>query len=327
MRRLQKYRLLTAFLLVVSTIPAQSRLYGEHISWESRDQATSVYLMAGITRGKANELVYAQPTDGYPVDYKLSQLVWDTRELPVMIAGFTHRRGSIAINLEGKKQLSDGNAIMDDYDWIYVNQDWTHWSYHDDTDLTEYWQWDINLNVDLWSDATRRLMLVAGYKQDRWGWESRGGSYIYSDTSSGGFRDLGGTFPPGQHIVGYEQLFRLPYLGLGFSGRVDQWRFHSRLIYSNKVYVETVDYHYLRDLIFEDNFSDGEMWACELGMEYQMQEGLSLLARFEMQDYSEVRGNTIYRDFNTGAILGQCQNCAGADNRNQTLSMGLNYLF
>jgi len=40
--------------------------------------------------------------------------------------GISARRGEITLNLEGRVGLTEGEAVMDDYDWTYVSQDWSH---------------------------------------------------------------------------------------------------------------------------------------------------------------------------------------------------------
>ena len=89
--------------------------------------------------------------------------------------------------------------------------------------------------------------------------------------------------------------------------------------------VSALDHHHLRDLTFEDNFGDGEMTAYDVSLTYQLAEGLGLLAKFDAQDYKEVRGDTTYTVSSTGASAGSCVNCAGADNSNSTWSLGLSY--
>lgn len=304
---------------------AQARLFDERATWENADRQSEAFLAVGMAEGEANELVYGQPSGGWPEDYKLSQLIWETRRLPMLSAGVSARSGSVTLNLEGRIGITDGDAVMDDYDWFYVDRDWSHWSHHEDTDVTDAWAWDISLDIELTGNEVARLAGVLGYRQELWAWESYGGSYIYS--SSGNFRDQSGSFTPGQPSISYEQQFKMPYIGLKVTGGTTDWRFHARYIYSNQVGVSAIDHHYLRDLIFEDSFSTGEMSAYEIGIEYHLGRQLGVVARYDVQDYKEVRGDTIYRDSNTGNITGYCVNCAGADNHSELWSLGLNYRF
>ncbi|MDR9437716.1 MAG: omptin family outer membrane protease, partial [Thiohalophilus sp.] len=65
----------------------------------------------------------------------------------------------------------------------------------------------------------------------------------------------------------------------------------------------------------------------EISLEYRLSRQLGIVARYDRQDYEEVRGDTVYRDANSGAITGYCTNCAGADNRSELLSIGVSYRF
>ncbi|MDZ7661336.1 omptin family outer membrane protease [Thiohalophilus sp.] len=323
---LQPFSIRTGVFLLAGLIivPAQAQLFDERANWASRDRQAEAYVSAGVAQGKANELVYGQPSS-WPTDYKLSQLIWETRQLPMLSAGVSARFGLVTLNLQGRLGITAGDAVMDDYDWVYTNRDWSHWSHHEDTDVTEAWAWDISLDFELTGSESMELAGVLGYKQELWAWESYGGSYIYS--SSGNFRDDSGSFTPGQPVISYEQRFRVPYIGLRFTGETLNWRFGARYLYSNQVDVAAIDHHYLRDLIFEDSFSPGEMSSYEISIEYRLSRQLGLLARYDVQDYAEVRGDTLYRDSNTGAVTGYCTNCAGADNRSELVSVGLSYRF
>lgn len=245
--------------------------------------------------------------------------------MPILSAGVRARSDRVTFNLRGRLGIPAGDAVMDDYDWLDVNRDWTHWSHHEDTAVIETWGWDLSLDFELTGGQSVALAGVLGYKQELWAWESYGGSYIYS--SSGNFRDNSGSFTPGQAVISYEQRFKAPYIGLKFTGESPAWRFQARYIYSNQVDVAATDHHYLRDLIFEDSFSPGEMSRYEISLEYRLDRQLRIVARYDRQEYMEVRGDTIYRDANTGAITGYCTNCAGADNRSELVSLGLNYRF
>lgn len=305
-------------------VPAQAQLFGERANWASHDRQAEAYLAVGVAQGKTNELVYGQPPS-WPTDYKLSQLIWETRQLPMLSAGVSARSGQVTLNLQGRIGITAGNAVMDDYDWQDVNRDWTDWSHHEDTDVIDAWAWDISLDFELAGSESVELAGVLGYKQELWAWESYGGSYIYS--SSGNFRDLSGSFTPGQAVIRYEQRFKAPYIGFKFIGESPGWRFQARYIYSNQVDVAATDHHYLRNLIFEDSFSPGEMSSYEISLEYRLSRQLGILARYDRQDYEEVRGDTLQQNSDTGAITGYCTNCAGADNRSELLSVGLTYRF
>lgn len=296
-------------------------------SYRYKKDKTTAYISIGQTNVKANELVYCQPISGCPVDHKLSQLIWDINNVAVLVAGlkFSFDKSS-ALNIEGKIGLVDGEGVMDDYDWQYTALDWSDWSHHEDTILSDLASLDVNLDFNLYGKEKTKLSFLVGYRKETWAWESRGGTYIYS-TIPTDYRDLSGTFTPGELVISYEQQFTMPYLGFKFETILNKWKFNIQYDYSNQVGVSSTDHHHLRNLIFIDDFEKGTMSAYKMGIGYQITKSFDVYLRYDVQDYEEVRGNTMYVDSNTGAILGVCVNCAGADNSNQTLSIGTSFVY
>ncbi len=296
-------------------------------TYRHKKNNTTVYISTGQTNVKANELVYCQPISGCPVDHKLSQLIWDTRNTTVLVAGLNAPLGkSYNLNIEGKFGITEGESVMDDYDWQYIGLDWSDWSHHEDTTLTESTSVDINLDINLYGNKKSKLSLIVGYKNESWAWESRGGTYIYS-TIPTDYRDLSGSFTPGELGISYEQRFAMPYLGFKFQTRVNKWKFNIQYDYSNQVEVSATDHHHLRNLIFEDYYEKGTMSAYKVGVGYQIIKNFDVYFRYDAQLYEEVRGNTTYIDSNTGVIIGNCVNCAGADNSANTWTIGMSYVY
>jgi outer membrane protease len=295
-------------------------------SFETKGEKTTVYMAIGQTEVKANELVYGQPST-YPTDYKLSHLIWQTRSAPVLTAGLNLSLSKYyTFNIESKFALKESKSIMDDYDWLYTNtSDWSHWSHHDDTILTESGSLDVNFDFNLLGKKKNMFQLLLGYKEELWAWKAHGGTYIYSTTSTNKFRDLSGSFTPGQEVIRYRQNFSMPYLGLKFNTKFNKWNFNLQYKYSNQVDVVATDHHVLRNLLFEDSYEKGKMSAFKMSAGYQLSKNFDLNVIYDVQVYKEVRGNTLYRNASTGAILGRCINCAGADNTSNTLSIGAMY--
>ena len=296
-------------------------------SYKYKKDKTTAYISTGQASVKANELVYCQPISGCPVNHKLSQLIWDTGNATVLVAGVNVLIDkSYSLNVEGKIGVTDGKGVMDDYDWQYFGLDWSDWSHHEDTILNELAGLDVNLDFNLYATKKSKLSLLVGYKEETWAWESRGGTYIYS-TIPTDYRDLSGSFTPGQLIISYEQQFTMPYLGLKFETQLNKWKFNIQYDYSNQVSVSASDFHHLRNLIFIDDFEKGTMSAYKMDIGYQITRNFDVYLRYDVQNYEEVRGNTTYVDSNTGAILGRCVNCAGADNSSQTWSIGASFVY
>jgi hypothetical protein len=69
------------------------------------------------------------------------------------------------------------------------------------------------------------------------------------------------------------------------------------------------------------------MSAYKIGVAYKFYSQLEGFIRYDAREYEELRGNTLYRDSNTGAIIGYCENCAGADNSSSAWSIGISYIY
>lgn len=290
---------------------------------------TTVYILTGQSNVKANELVIGQPAT-YPVDYKLSQLIWNSRNIPTISLGIsTEFEKSYNINVEGRFGIYGGDGVMDDYDWLDIGNDWSHWSHHEDTSITGLSTLDFSVDYHLFGKnkkkSANKWSLVFGYRDESWAWESRGGSYIYS--SSGILRDDIGNFTPGLAVINYEQSFEMPYLGLKYETRSSKWRFNVQYNYSNQVSVSAIDHHILRNLIFKDDFEKGVMSSYKVGIGYSFMKNFDISLRYDSYTYDEVRGNTTYIDSTTGIPFAYCLNCAGADNSNQSFAIGLSYIY
>lgn len=311
-------------LVAVLAMPAHAEMQ----LWQEQDGRSSAFIGLGSGEGEANEFVYCQPVSGCPTDYKLSQLIWKTRDIPMLSARVSHRiDNDWAFNFKGRIALTEGDAVMDDYDWVYIDMDWSHWSHHEDTEVSTAWSWDASFDYALYDQRKFSLDLIAGYRKETWGWDSYGGFYIYSDTESGGFRDTSGSFPSGAPAISYEQQYRLPYLGLNIGSHIGPIDVEVKFEYSDWVNVEATDIHHMRDLRFEDRFKTGSMSAYEFSMGHNFSDETSVILSYKKREYDEVRGGTTTYDTTTGAIDSQCTNCAGADNESTLWSLGLSRQF
>ena len=319
-----KNRLLKNIVGIILALSPLQEVFSTPYKVSNKD--STLYVSVGKTSVEANELVYCQPISGCPNDYKLSQLIWEVKDNPVLIGGFSFSRKKVRMNLELQTALTEADGVMDDFDWQYVGLDWSDWSHHEDTTLTEHNSLDLNLDYLFYGTADNAWRFLIGYRQSKWAWESRGGSYIYSTVPTD-FRDLSGFFTPGERVISYEQEFSFPYIGLKYEGDSGKWKYHFQYEYSNWVSMKATDHHFLRDLIFVDDFSNGSMSAYKVSAAYNISSGLEAYIRYDAREYEELRGSTITRDSNTGGIVGICEDCAGADNTNSTLSIGVSYTY
>jgi plasminogen activator len=212
---------------------------------------------------------------------------------------------------------------MDDYDWMSRGGDWTDWSHHENTDVTEGSILDINVEFSFVRSDIFDLKAIAGYKRDNFGWEAYGGEYTYSEN---GFRDTTGTFPEGVAVIGYEQTFTSFYFGMGFAGKFNTFELNGRFIYAPLVQAEATDYHYLRDLVTYDEGEDGDMIAFDVSGSFFITPNLAVEMGYSYQKYDTLQGDSEWHYRNEGVVY-YFADGAGMDQTSSLISLGLRYTF
>jgi len=274
-------------------------------------------LQEGHLTGEANEYVY----DG---SHTLSQLIWKIDDIHMIGAGISVKPLHwLAINGDAWFNIIDGNGTMDDYDWMVRGGDWTHWSHHENTDVTKGIIVDINVELTPFKTGPVKFSGLLGYRRDNWEWEARGGSYIYSVNS---FRDTQGTWPDDQLGITYEQIFNVPYIGISVNGDFGVFDLKARLIGSPFVHGETIDHHHLRDLVVYDDFSGGDMVAFDIAGTYSFTNHLALQMAFNYTKYDTMRGDAEYHYNDIGVVV-TYPDAAGTDLETTMLSLSFLYTF
>lgn len=273
----------------------------------------------GRLSGESIETVY---TD---TGHKLSELTWQLKDVYMLNAGVSVSPISwLTINADIWFKINDGNGTMDDYDWMIENFQYTHWSYHDDTDLTEGYMIDLNVAFAFYQHNKTTFSALLGYKRDNWEWVARGGSYVYSTYA---LYDTVGVFPAGEKGITYNQWYDVPYIGLAFQSNLTNISFSGRFIVSPYAMAGAEDTHHMRNLFFEDDFDPTTMWAVDLGARYNFTPQLALLGAFHYQRYNEAKGSTTITDQVTGARRYIGGDAAGTSHTSNLLSLSLLYNF
>ena len=250
----------------------------------------------GVVEGTASELAFYYP---YGKKFKLSELTWDLKDV---VMGGLH--GSMGIgrrfrfNLGVWSALTEGNGMMIDRDWNYPDSvsvflepndsNWTHESQHTDTTLDSGIIFDTNANVMALQAGPFSLHGIFGFKFDDWKWSARGGTYVYS---SEGFRDTTGSFPAGEKVITYEQQYLIPYLGVGANLTWPAILIESHLLYGPAVSAKDSDYHVLRGLLFEGDFTGGTYVGVGLNATWALGRHWSATLGVEYQSISEITGD------------------------------------
>jgi plasminogen activator len=283
----------------------------------------------GMLNGESGEYVY--DADGFYTGipgYKFSELKWELNDVHMLgVGGTYHANKRMRFNLDYWVNAGEQDGTMDDYDWVYVGSDWSHWSHHDNTAVTTAEKLDLNGDFTLY--ASRKsggaISALVGYRQDRFGWESSGGYGIYSDTA---YRDTLVLFSD-VPVISYEQTYRTPYIGVamqsGGRGSGRKLQFDAKLRYSQWVSGEDVDHHLLRYLRFEEEGSGGDWIEYDVSLTYLLNKRASLNIAYSAQEYDEIKASTTVTDLLTGATTLYAGDSAGLDHSSQQLTLGFSF--
>lgn len=275
---------------------------------------------AGYLTGEATEIVY-WPSVG---NHKASELTWKIDNLFMIgIDAQMKVQNWLTVNFDGWFKAFDGDGTMDDYDWQVPGLDWTDWSTHDDTDVTEASIIDLNADFAFFRTDSAAFSAIVGYKRDNFGWESYGGDYVYSVN---GFRDTAGSFPDGLLGIGYEQTYDSLYFGMGFAAYFTKFELAGRMIYSPIVQGEATDNHYLRNLVTYDDIEDGDMFAFDISGNYLINRNLSVLMAYSYQKYDTTQGDAEWQFLDEGVAYFIVDG-AGMDLTYSLFSVSLRYTF
>lgn len=276
---------------------------------------------AGYLTGESTELVYWPEVN----NHKASELTWEIDNLYMIgVNGVLEVGSRLSFNFDGWFKATDGDGSMDDYDWQLPGYEWTDWSHHEDTDVTDGSIIDVSGAFAFFKVQNAVLTGIVGYKRDNFGWEARGGDYTYS---VGGFRNYRGSFPDGALGISYEQTLESFYGGLGFSADfTNRFRLAGRLIYSPFVQGEATDYHHMRNLVVYDDFEDGDLIAFELSGTFGITEKLGLEVGFSYQSYDTMQGDGEWH-FNDEGVVAYLEDGSGMDQSSMMISTSLQYTF
>ncbi|MFH0879161.1 MAG: omptin family outer membrane protease [Lentisphaerota bacterium] len=247
---------------------------------------------AGILNGTAWETVYDNSPE-YPETkgYKVSELIWDLKDLYMGggVASVT-LLNRLHFNAGYWLPMNEGSGQMEDYDWLKFQwgSDWTDWSLSD-VDVTAAHMMDLNFSADILKFKGARLKGLVGYKEDYWEWKDHGIRHIYSTAS--GFRDDVGEddYTTG---IEYEQTFKMPYFGAGLDYAYKQFSVNAYFAYSPWVKADDRDYHVYREVLFTEDFSNGEYFGMGIKGTYAFKNGLFLSVSADQQRVPEIMGDT-----------------------------------
>jgi outer membrane protease len=317
----------TCYLLIVVPLADAQTVDKNKTEVTKINEKVSVEVYGGYLSGQSRELVFDSATG-----HKNSELFWK-------IDGAFVLGGTIAVcpvewltlKIGGWTPVKSNNT-MDDYDWLKSGEaDWSDWSNHPDTKMNRGHMINagvaarmVKFDKTSWFNSAQ-LDLLVGYRWFYMNWTSSGGTYIHS--SETGFRDDVGTFQDGVAVIAYEQWIETPYIGIGGSMNIDRWSFSGDLTGSLWSRASDRDNHYLRTILFEDNFKNMPMIGVEVKASYAMTNHLSLFGSFMYQKYFETKGSSTMNNYTTGEFSSDPGDAAGMDHYSMLFNLGLKLAF
>lgn len=292
-------------------------------------KGTKLTVSLGHSRISVNELVFGDTGDGL-----LSHLRWNA-ETPVITFSAKHDMannwtlsGSMTLNIEGDADLVNRDWLDFDGSGPFIPgsgyDDWTHYSEHSDSDLLRYIDIDVALGRDFKLNETTQVNLHGGLKYNLVELEAHGGSYVYSRNS---FRDDRGNFQDGLPIITYQQWHRAIFAGAEVLHDQGHWQFSGLLRGGVSLQPRDVDNHWLRKngqgLRFDESFESAPFAQIRLGVERQLDNGLSVFANANYQKYFEKRGDAFVSEISSGLPVQFLDDAVGADMSATTFSVGI----
>lgn len=242
---------------------------------EAGDSSFSLSGSVGLMWIKAGEYVYYGPD----TDRKLSQLDWESSNVPVF-------EGTVRIELPkrfllkaGIEVAAGGDGYMTDYDWIEPftfsdgPDDWSHRSQHDTTNLDHFWGGSLALGYRVLERDGFNLELLAGGKYRDTQWSAYGGDFIYSTK---GFRDT--VFSNPEDVIGitYRQKIPSAFVGLDAALVHGPWTLTGSAAGGLTIGAVALDNHWQRPLIFREDLDSAATLALAADVAYALTDRVSL---------------------------------------------------
>jgi len=310
--RIKIIPLFSSFLLL-SSINSFSSQYPAPENSLYRMDKLSINGALGYLGGESNEYVYTQTGE------TLSQLNWKINGVPVI-------KGEINVdflpwltaNFNGWSTTDTGKAKMDDYDWMNPAQSkWTHWSHHDDTDLNNANNLDLNLRGWFLQNQQYKVGLTGGYQTEMFDFSAKGGCYQYANGL------FSGCFPSGLTMIGYQQNFEATYLGLTGKYLMNNLELNATVKFSSWVHSSDIDEHYARNLTFTEEGIQSNFSSITVAAGYYLTYYTQFFVEGAYNQFTSGNADTVINDNNGSYFF--IKNGAGLGNTNYVLALGLKY--
>lgn len=296
-----------ALLLTLPSIASASQLFNQ----------LSISASLGYMTVNSREYVYNQATES-----KISQLNWENSGLAVIRGEANYPLMNLLdLNARGWINLDNSAALMNDYDWRIANQTApSDHSYHPNTVQHQASQYDFGLRLWFFKEEHFKFGASGGYQRSLFSFNARGGCFSYSNGANTG------CFADGTPVIGYQQTFASPYVGLIGSLFYQPFELTGIFQFSNLVSAKDLDQHYLRTLTFYDNGRNFEYYSGMITLGYYIKPQIKLFAEGAYTYYSNDHADTGMYNYSTGEYQYFSRGSAGLSSKNYAIALGIQYM-
>ncbi len=280
------------------------------------NERLSINASLGYLTGESKEFVYDDDTSR-----KISELIWKINGEAVLRGEANYKIFDwLDANAQGWVSLVEAGGVMDDYDWFIPGQmQWTHWSHHDNTRVKQANEFDLNLRAWFLRRPNYQLAGLLGYQRTLFSYEAIGGCFSYENGA-----DVG-CFYPGDIGIGYKQIFKSPYIGIGGKYIINLFELNGFFKFSNQVDGNDVDQHYSRYLTFTESASHSKYYNLVLNAGYYVKPQLKFFAEGAFTYFPNKLASTTILDNTTGETFSLPVGSAGLQNKNLIIALGVQY--
>jgi len=287
---------------------------------ETGNNGVDLFASFGILGLEAKEHVF----DSAGSSDHLSLLIWQSAA-PVFSTGFDAELEDGWV-LSGRANIGMGGAShMEDYDWITPfatpgsgMDNWSHQSIHPNTSLDWYFDGSLALGKDVHNADGKTVNLNVGAKYIDVQWAASDGTYTYSSAT---LRDTTGTFSgPG---ITYRQQLPSLFAGIDTEMVSGDWVFDVGAQAGLTFGATATDWHWMRDLRFEEAVAPAPTVGITAKATYNMGENVDFFVEGEFQKVFMGRSDTtIYTD-STNAFGGTFPDASGAELMSASIKIGV----
>lgn len=308
----------TVAVMMIATLSGSAYAESMQLSPNFSAESFTVSTSAGMLSGKSQERVYDADTGR-----KVSQLDWKIKNVAIVKGDISWDAYSfLTLTARGWTSLASGSGHMDDYDWMNDNQSgWTDHSSHPSTNVNYANEYDLSVQGWLFQDDNYKAGVIAGYQETRFSWTATGGSYNYDNGATTG------NFPTGERGIGYSQRFSMPYIGLAGQYRINDFEFNALFKFSDWGRAHDNDEHYMRELTFREKSTNSRYYGTSVDAGYYITPHAKVFTEFTYSKYEEGKGGTQIIDTYSGESASIGGDAAGIENKNYTITAGLQYRF